>query len=184
MGMLGRKDKGNADADFDSKIAEFRGALKIDRRSLDEAVEQHAELYLRVQEAYVFAKSIRDERRTAMDEVYAEQSESARKQLSKSGEKWTESQVKDWVAVSKEYLDAQANYQETSKRAELLGVMVAAYEQRGKMLRELAQLFIAGYFTLNAVRGAQHAASDAAAKLGREGMASARGSRPAIGRKS
>jgi hypothetical protein len=160
--------------DFDSMMREFRSGLQVDRNALDEDIEGHSGKYLRVQEEYVLECSLRDEAKSALDQQWAESSDAARRALTKSKEKFTEAQVKEWVAVHEPYLEAVSNYQEKDKQARLLGAMVAAYEMRGKMLRELAHLYVSGYFAVAAVRGATADTREADAELARKLMTASR----------
>lgn len=167
---------------FEEMMVEFRECLKIDRNSLDDAVEQHAELYLRVQEQYVLAKSVVDERKSGVDEEYAYAGHRTREAMAKTKEKWTEAQIKEAIVVDKQYLSALSDFYEKKKQAELLGAMAGAYDQRSKMLRELSALYQAGYFVLQSTRSTGNNMKDVDARSAREALNSARATRPTLGR--
>jgi hypothetical protein len=155
----------------------YREKLRIDRESLDTAIEEHPGLYLEVQEAHIRAASIRDEQKVATDETYAEVAAAIRKAYEKSGERSTEQRIKDDIAVSKEYLDSVAAFQEAKKEADLLNAMVAAFGERGRMLGKLTDLYIAGYWAQASVRGAGADVRDRKAGDARSAMAESRRAR-------
>lgn len=166
----------------DDKLARFREALAIDRHRLDDCVEQHAQLYLDVQEAHVLAESIRDENKTATEEVYAEVSSKLRRDWEKVAKKYTEGALKESVAVDDTYLNSAALYLESKKKADMLSAMVKAYDQRGRMLGRLAELYQSGYFVLSQTRRAQEDTKDADAARARELLAEGRKNRPFLRR--
>lgn len=161
---------------FEAKMARLRAGLAIDKHSLDTQIEEQATLYFEACEEFALAQSLRDEAKTALDEQYAICADEYRRTL----EKATEGAIKESVAIDKEYLDAVANFQERQKQMSLLGAMRDAYDSRGKMLRELAQLYISGYFTLSSVSGGQGTARQARADEARAAMSENR--RPRVGR--
>jgi len=140
--------------EIDTLLDRLRDGLLIDKHNLDDCIMQQPPLYLEVQEAYVLAASVRDERKTYVDEVSATTADSVRRDLTTKDSKPTENQIKEHVATSKEYLDAVATYQDAKKSSDRLGVMVAAYEERGRMLSKLANLFQAGYWSSASASGA------------------------------
>lgn len=169
---------------FEAMYERFREALVIDRNSLDEACENHAQLYMEVQEAYILAASLRDEGKTAMEEVSARVASKIRTGFEKSGDKYTEGSIKEQVAVDEEYLESVALYQERHKEAALLGGLVAAYDQRQRMLSKLADLYQSGYFVLSGTRGSASRVQDADAERARKMLGDHRDQkRPKFGRR-
>lgn len=162
----------------DTELEQFQLGLKIDRNALDDACETHAELYHRVQEAYVMAESIRDERKAFLDQTEAEMDMQTRRAYEKEGrEKWTETQIKHEVKTSKEYLDALASLQDAQLRMKRLSILVSSYETRSKMLQKLGDLYQSGYFVLNALKGTKSAVAGVDAEAGRAAMAGVRRAR-------
>lgn len=166
---------------FDKQVEEFKSALHIDRNALDEAVIHHPSIYMQVQEAYTQAASVRDAAKTSMEETYANCALKARKNAAKADGKWTESHIKDEVAVDDDYLQAIADVHDSEKRYRLLGALVSAFDQRGRMLKELIALYIAGYFTLSGSRQAQNGVATVDAEMARKAMSAGR--RPVVARK-
>jgi len=161
--------------EFKSKMARFKSSLAIDKHSLDDQIEEQSALFFEVCEAFALAQSMRDEAKTALDEQYAICADEYRRTLDKA----TEGAIKEAVAIDKEYLDAVANLQERQKQMAMIGAMRDAYESRGRMLRELAQLYISGYFTLSGVSGGQSSVRQARADSARAAMSERR--RPRVG---
>jgi hypothetical protein len=172
--------------EFDKTVvAPFRDGLQIDRHSLDDAVEEHSGNYLKVQESYILAKSLADEAETDTKHEAAEAAFRARKAMEKAKEKWTETQIKEHIAVDDEHLAAIAREHECSYRADILSALVKAYEQRGKMLHELSALYQSGYYSLQSTRATENNVKEETAERNRTVLASLRSDlrkRPSLGR--
>lgn len=148
----------------------LRSALQINKNELDDEISRQSVVFQEVCEAQARAVSIRDEFKTSCEEQYAISSSKIRIKLEKSGERFTEAQIKESVATDKEYLDATADYLEAKKIADLLGGLRDAYDMRGKMLRELSHLFVSGYWSSVQIKGAASDSKNAAASLAKEAM--------------
>lgn len=145
---------------------EFREYLKIDKDGLDEALAQQADLFFRVAEEYAFAISEREEAKEALNTVDAETGLKLRIGK-KEDEKMTEGSIKDWVQKDPQHKLAFDNYARKRRRAEQLAALKEAFQERGRMLRDLGNLYATGYFTITASKGA-------ASRIGRERLAQAR----------
>lgn len=164
----------------------YRGKLRIDRLALDDGIEEHASLFYEISEEHALAMSRRDTAKAAMDEVYSISADQVRRDFSESKDKHTEAQIKEAVVLDPDYLAAIAQYQDRAKEAALLGAMKDSFEQRGRMLRELAQLYISGYFSITSVRGSEFSAKQAVADRARDLLNQGRKdkqSRPKINRR-
>ncbi len=129
----------------DPLIEEFRGYLKIDRNALEEAVAQHPELFFKVAEAAAVAMSVRDEAEERIKEVDAELD---RKLRNVKGDKDTEAAIKAQIQTHTDHRLAREDYAAKRKQAAMLVALERAFDQRGKMLRELTNLYGNGYFSV------------------------------------
>lgn len=163
--------------DVEALLQEFRPRLRIDRHALDEAIEEQADLFFRISEAYVDAAQVRDTAKVAVEEKYSIIADRLRRGFEVRKEKYTEGAIKEGIATSEEYLQTVGEHLDAKKAADRLQGMKDAVEQRGKMLRELAQLYAAGYYSLTSAKGTEGAVKDAAAAEGRRHVALARASR-------
>lgn len=132
-------------------IDELRSYLQIDRNTLDEEIESQASLFDQVAERAVMAISVRDEAKADMEITYAKCSDNARRAAIEAGEKITEAAVKEVASMSKAYLQAEKDYREAKQQADIWDALRSSFDQRGKMLRELAQLWIAGFYQARGV---------------------------------
>jgi Arc/MetJ family transcription regulator len=130
----------------ESPMEEFKEGLMIDKYALDDALEQQAFRMYQVSERTAEAISIRDRCKENVETTDAETAEAIRKHYLKTGDKLTEANLLQQVATSKAHLDAHEEYIEAKKQADLWSSLKDAYIQRGLALRELAGLYVAGYF--------------------------------------
>lgn len=157
--------------ELEDRLAELKGHLLIDRNELETELEKQSELYYEVCEAHARASSRRDELKVAMEEQYAISADSIRRAAEEEKAKITEASIKEQVILEKDYLDATAAYLEAKKLAELYGGLREAFDSRGKMLKELAQLYISGYYQVARVDSGGSAVREAMAGAAREVMA-------------
>jgi hypothetical protein len=147
-------------------LVEFRSYLKIDKNSLTEAMAEQADLFFRVGEECALAVSRRDEAKEALSTVDAELGQELRNGK-KTEDRVTEGAIKDKIQTNPRHLRAFEAHTEAKKQAERLVALRDAFQERGRMLRDLGQLYAAGYFTVESSKGA-------AADIGRAALASAR----------
>lgn len=148
---------------------ELKERVPFDREALDAAIEEQAGLFLQAAELVALAVSRRDDAKTLMDQEYARACNRARTDIT-SGDKKTEAGVKEAAQLDKRYIQAESAYLVAKHEAELVQTVREAFDMRGKMLREMAQLYISGYYQLSAVgdrakRGVDDVAARGARKI-------------------
>lgn len=148
-----------------SSFEELQEHLAFSKHDLDTAILQHSELYFEVSEQYVNATSIRDECKQLMEESYAKNSLRIRDQAVEEGRKLTEDLIKQLTLLDPEYQDAQKEFLLAKNKMELWGALKEAYNARGYMIREIAELWKANYFATNAVEGSTDITYEASRSL-------------------
>ena len=124
--------------------------IKIDQNALnDELVEQPA-LFMAASNAYVMAISERDEAKADVDVARAEAYFDIRRS---SKEKVTEATISAQIELDKNYRVACKNYLEAKQAASEAETLKESFAQKGYVLKELAALYIAGYFGTSSVSG-------------------------------
>lgn len=126
---------------------DLRERINFDRHALDEAIEEQAGLFLEVSEAFTLAVSRRDGAKSAMEQEFARACGRARR----AEEKKTEAAVKEAAQLDRKYLEAEGEYLTAKQTADMASTLRESFDMRGRMLREMAQLYIAGYFQLSSV---------------------------------
>ena len=153
-------------------LVEFPAYLNIDKDNLTEAMAAQADLFFRVGEEYAIAISEREEAKERVAIIDAELGQDSRLKKGKVGkakeERLTESAIKDLIQINPKHLQAFEAYTATKKRAERFTALRDAFQERGRMLRDLGQLYAAGYFSITVSKGA-------AADIGRARLNEARG---------
>lgn len=153
--------------DMRDEFAHQRAQLQIDKNSLDDECMRQPVLYQELSEAHVNAVAERD---TAKENVAVVDARLAEEYRTNATEKLTDKKTADLVSLDDRHRRAFTEWQEAAKKAAYLNTLVTAAEQRGKMLQELAKLYVAGYFD-RVVAGNSRKNNDAAmAAAGREGM--------------
>lgn len=125
---------------------DLRERIHFDRHALDEAIEEQSGLFLQVSEAFTLAVSRRDAAKSAMEQEFARACGRARRE-----EKKTEAAVKEAAQLDKKFLETEGEYLTAKQEADMASTLRESFDMRGRMLREMAQLYIAGYFQLSAV---------------------------------
>lgn len=146
-------------------LDKYREALHISKHQLDDAMITQPQLYQEVSEGFVNASSLRDASKSDLERLDAKIAGEIRMKLTKAGERFSETRVGDEVIQDPRHIAAYNKHQALVKRAALYSSLQFSFEQRGKMLRELGQLFQAGYFSQVEVRTSETSARDARASI-------------------
>ena len=152
------------------EFSHLREKLLIDKNDLDSAMIEQPVLFQEVSERYVLAQSEAISAKEKLAGVDALLAHELRTKWNISGEKYTETKLGDAVQGEPKHIVGYDHWSALARRAAYLGALKESYDQRSKMLRELGQLFVVGYFS-RATSGAGKRDVDAAqAAAGREGM--------------
>jgi hypothetical protein len=130
-------------------IEELKQYLTINKHQLDDELIEQASVFYKVSELSTEAAAKRDAEKEYLATIAAEIEQNVRTRL---GDKATEGKVKSLVILEKEHRDATSNYLTTKAEADKLQALKEAFHQRGYMLRDLVQLYISNYFSVNSVR--------------------------------
>ncbi len=152
----------------------WEALLKIDRDDLDSAIIQQPDIFYRVSEAYVTARDSVEVAEENLGRVDAELDLEFRTSAEKKNEKTTETRIKSQIIIDPRHIGAAELYREAKLATEKLGAMREAFSQRSMMLKELTNLYVAGYFTTSSARGSAKQQAEAAANAGRTAMANER----------
>jgi hypothetical protein len=155
-------------------IEELKDRLMIDRSNLDEEVIQQPGLYFLVSEMLVTAISFRDAAKENLDRIDAELADKIREQWTNKKIRWSEVKVGDQVLLAPMHIKAKREHSGAALYVGRLQALQNSFDQKGKMLRELANLFVAGYFDNVAVTGGKRIRDSALASAGRQSMNTAR----------
>jgi hypothetical protein len=134
------------------KIKRYNDLLQIDRDALDEALIQQPGLFLEVSQRYAEAVSERDAYKDGVEVTRAKRSLAIRSELSSSG-KVTEASVAAQIELDDDYREAVGVYLAAKARADKWMAVKEAFQQRAFVLKDLASLYIAGYFGSDSVGG-------------------------------
>lgn len=120
--------------------------LQIDQYNLDQELLEQASKFYEVSEQFTRTSSLRDEAYEQIKELDAELNTSIRQEYIDSGTKFTEAQISSQVISHQDHKEAYRAYLNYKAKADELQSLKDAYIQRSYMLRDLVQLYIAGYF--------------------------------------
>jgi len=127
--------------------------LKIDRHALDAELVQQPQLFWQVSEAHVNAVSRRDAQKEIVERTRAGCSLAIRGRALEEGRKTTEGCIEAEMSMDQEVIDVTDAYLSMCAEADRLHALKEAFNQRAYVLRDLAGLFVAGYFSNSAVKG-------------------------------
>lgn len=139
-----------------SKIyEELKSYLEIDKYALDDEISTQAVLYQQVAENYARWVSRRDAAYENVKVVDASVSLALKTAALKAGTKLTETTVASEVLLSTEHMEAVDAHLKAKEQADRNAALKDAFNQRCYMLRELGELFIAGYYSEISVKKTQ-----------------------------
>jgi hypothetical protein len=140
------------------RYEELARALKIDKEGLDDDLVKQPELYHEAGRLYQSAASTRDEAKNDRDRLKGEIDLDIRKRLREVEERHkddvkvkapTETQIANMVVGDDKYIAANERYQEWDRLAGQGMALREDFHARGFTLRELANLWVAGYYQTN-----------------------------------
>ena len=169
--------KARNDAKETTLLAQFRARVKLDRHALDLAAEEQPQLFMDVADAHVFAVSRHDAARDELLRVDAKLGRQTRADMEKEGTKPTEGKIADVVLGHAEHLTAADKMAKAKIEADEWSALRSALEHRKSMIRELATLYAAGYYTAGAAGGASRKVGEKNYQVSRERLTEARRSR-------
>ena len=158
-------------------LSELQGYLTIDKHQLDDAIMHQAELLFMVSNALASEINERDLLKKELEEQYAITTLKLRDLALKNGVKTTEDQIKQGALLDDEYKEAQIRFLDKKLKCDRVQAIKEAFIARGYMIRDLAELWIAGYFSDITIKATEQTADDLRAQLARQAMTEKRKSR-------
>lgn len=144
-----------------SFLGDLEDALRFDKNHMDDALIEQPDLFYRVSREYASAISERDGLKLEIAELAAELDKSIREEAARMQTKTTETGIQNEIASTPKMADMKRKYAGVAHQADRWLALKEAYQQRAYALKDLAGLWVAGYFT-NSSAGA--ARSDAKAR--------------------
>lgn len=149
-------------------LKEFEQALTIDKHDLDTELLSQADLFYRVAQEYAEAVSYRDQAHENLKGTDADLNLQIRQQFADS--KITEAKINAMVLDHQEHKEKFHSWLKDKEKADKIGHLKEAFIQRSYMLRDLVQLYIAGYFNEKSVSVDDSASQEAVYKKRKERM--------------
>lgn len=145
-------------------IEDFKEAMKIDRDDLDVELVRQPVLYQEVAEAHALAASRTQECRETYKRVEAEQSTKFREEYEdEHGKKPTEAQVIAGIQMNRLYQKARDLHLDASHQEMRWAALKETAQQRAYVLKDLAGLWVAGYYQNSSVHSENSVAAQEAA---------------------
>lgn len=126
-------------------IEETRELVGIDKNCLDVVCETHASIYDEISETLSKAINKRDAVKDELEILYAEKDLAIRNEH--GGEKgWTENRIENIIITSDDYRTKKEELRLLNEEVNLWSSKKESFSQRGYMIRELCEIYKAGYF--------------------------------------
>ena len=135
----------------------LRKQLVIDKHALDEEVANQAFLYQQVSEGAACAQERVDRLKDKLRRVEAEVQLETRRAYDAKGAKYTETGILSVVQSDPDRTAVAEELTTISRELAQWQAMKDSFTQRSFMIRELAQLLVAGYYTANTVKLSEEA---------------------------
>lgn len=120
--------------------------LIIEKNLLDDELINQPILYQEVAEQYALAISRRDAANENVKRVDADLYKRIREAAAVEGTKVTEAMIQSEILTHPEHIEAYDAYLECKKQADLWATLKDSYSQRSYAIRDLVELYTAGYF--------------------------------------
>lgn len=145
--------------------------LRINKTALDDEISNQPMLYFDIAEQYEEAAAERDALKEMLATVDAELDVKYRSHY--ADQKVTEAVIKNAVQLDVEHKVAFDEWLMAKESVGKLGALKEAFQTRGYMLRDLASLYVTGYYETTSVQGT-HATDTAVYRERRQILAEAR----------
>lgn len=129
-----------------ASLEELKKHLSLDKYALDDELEKQATVYYEICEAAASALSKRDTAKHQLELTDARLGDEIRTKAGRLGEKMTEAKLAQEVTCAEEHVQAYEEYLEAKHQADLWAALKEAFSQKGHALREMADLYVSGYF--------------------------------------
>lgn len=131
---------------FDALVEELEQNLAIDEHDLDTACIQQPDDFYRAAKSLAMYLSRRDEAKQLISEAEARVDTQYRHQAEVNGDKVREAEVANAVTLDREVQEEKRKLLEINERVGIITALKEAYAARGYVLKDLAALWIAGYY--------------------------------------
>lgn len=148
----------------------LRAALIIDRNDLDTAISQQPTLYMDASDLFSFCASKRDHFKNEL----ARMEGAVAQELRASETRYTEASIKEQIPLDEDVIRTKKYVVFWQDRCTTAAALQHAIEQRGRMLKELTNLYIGGYYQSGSVSHSRHKVAEFDAQQGRQALQRAR----------
>lgn len=159
---------------IDKPIEYYVEQLAIDKFNLDGCIERQAGLFNEIAVSLAEAISQRDFLKKDYEDVQAEVAAEVRHEAKQDSRKMTDKAVTECVAEDKDVKQAHTDFLDAKRSVDLWAALKESFMQRSYMIKELAQLYIAGYFADKTFASAEHVGEELTAQDARKKAAAAR----------
>lgn len=132
---------------------DYEKHLAIHKYQLDDDIEDQANLFFEVAQRASEAMALRDGAKTELEEIEARLYLTIREDETNAGRKVTEAMLSHMVSLSSPYTKKKEAFDAAKHEVDRWNVLKEAFVQRGFMLKEMAGLYVAGYFAEFSVKG-------------------------------
>lgn len=134
-------------------LDELKAQIIINKHELDEELIHQPHLFMKVAEQYAIAVSYRDEARQKVKTIEASLDRYYRQEALRENEKLTEKSLESRISIDLDFRKANEDYLAWKGIADTWQAIYDSYAQRSHALHDLAQLYIAGYFSNSSASG-------------------------------
>lgn len=162
---------------IDDFIDEYEERLKFSMEALEEALEEQSDLFNDVSQRLALETSKRDGAKTDIVETEAMVDLEIRGDAAAEGRKITEKEVDATKNVDNRVLESRKIYHKHSENVRRLEALKESFQQRSYALKELANLWVAGYYGDTSIKEGVSQVRESTAEKARRAQSEKRHSR-------
>lgn len=127
----------------DNALRQFKSKLRIDKNNLDGELVIQSQTFYEISERLTWAKAERDEIKRECDELAAE----LKSVIFQENPKLAATKADSLVKKDEDFIELYKERKEADRIVGMWEALVEAFKSRGYMLRQLADLYVANYYS-------------------------------------
>jgi hypothetical protein len=133
-------------------IEQAKELLMIDKHNLDQECMSQSDIFFRIEEQVAMAISLKDHAKENLTQVDANLAKEIRQAAETNSIKLTEAKIQELIVTDEKHSKAMQEAIKAKYESDMWMNMKEAFAQRSSMLKEMCNLYLAGYYVRDSVK--------------------------------